>query len=149
MTDSNIHNAGNATIYPGLYEPLPADGKESPCELDKKSTKVVAPRVYVNRMHDYYRIELSVPGFRKEDLLVQTNGRVLSIEAMDKGMVSIVEPHSRPRYFNYRHIKRDIVLPKDADTAFVTAEYNNGILCICLSKTNCRGETWPGRIVVY
>jgi HSP20 family protein len=148
MLPNATYYPDHSSIYPGEYEPLPGQEKELSDEL-KKSTGVMKPPVNVIGLHDYYRIEIQAPGFRREDFFINTNGEILSIAGMTKKRLKQGEESPGFHDLHYECIQRDIVLPSDVDTEFVTAEYANGILCVWLFRTSNPVENRPSQIIVY
>ena len=149
MLDNDIYYSEHASIYPGKYEPMPLKEKELAAELSKKGKKIVKPPVNINELSDHYRIEIAVPGFSREDFFIQTKNRLLSIAAVHKNPVEKADSHYRFLSFNCKCIKQEIMLPGDVDPDFVTAEYINGILKICLFKTSYPAENRSCKIIVY
>lgn len=135
-------------IYPGEYEPLPGQERELSSELENSKT-VIEPPIKVTELQDNYRIEMPAPGFRREDFFINTDREVLSISGMTRKPSNRKEKSSELNDFYYECIQRDIVLPPDVDSEFVTAEYANNILSICLFRTNHPIVNRPGHIIVY
>lgn len=148
MLSNAIYNPDHCSIYPGEYEPLPGQQKELSDEL-KNSTSVTKPTVNVVALRDYYRVEIPAPGFRRENFFINTNGEILSIAGMSRKSPKHGEESSGFHDLNYDCLQQDIVLPSDVDSEFVTAEYANGILYVCLFRTNIPVVNRPGQIIVY
>ena len=148
MLPNNRYYSDHSSIYPGEYEPLAGQQKELSDKLEK-SISVTKPPVNVMELHDYYRIEMPAPGFKREDFFITANGEILSITGMPTKSSKRNEEFSGSYDFRHKCIKRDIVLPLDVDTEFATAEYTNGILYICLFRTIYPALNRPGNIVVY
>ena len=149
MLDNDIYYPEHTSIYPGKYEPMPGKEKELTEELNKKGKKIVKAPVNIIELSDHYRIEIAVPGFSREDFFIQTKEHALSIAAVHKNPVEKDDPHYRFLSFNCKCVKQEIVLPGDVDPDFVTAEYINGILQICIFKTSYPVENRPCNIIVY
>ena len=147
MLTNVIYRSDECCVYPGEYEPIPGQKKELYDELKKNKT-VTMPAVTVIGEDDYYRIEMAAPGFNREDFFINTDGPVLSISAMTKRLAK-PEKLSAAVTDHYKCIQRDIVLPPDVDTEFVTAVYANGILSVWLFRTATPVVSRPGHIVVY
>ncbi len=111
---------------------------------------MLKPALNIDNMPNHYRIELCAPGFNREDFLVHTNGYKLSIGALSKKHShKTTRGHNQLDHFNCECINREIPLPHDVDTDFVTAEYANGILNIYLFKNARPTENREGDIIVY
>lgn len=149
MLDHDIYYSEHSSIYPGKYEQTPWKEKELVEEFCKKGRIIVKPPVNITELSNHYRIELAVPGFSREDFFIHTKHRLLSITAVHKNPVDKEDPRYRLLGFNCQCIKQEVILPGNVDPDFVTAEYINGILKICLFKTIYPGESRHCDIIVY
>jgi HSP20 family protein len=149
MLENATYYSEHRGIYPGTYEPMPGKEKELFDELNKRGKKIEHPPINISELPDHYRIEIAVPGFIRDDFIIHTNDRILSIAAMKRDPRQQEDAHYKFRSFLCKCIKQEIMLPEDVDPDFVTAEYINGILHICLSKTNYPVKTRSGSIIVY
>ena len=149
MADHTTYYSKHASVYPGKYEPLPWQEKELQDEINRKGARVIKPPVNISEMADFYKVEMAAPGFRSEDFIIYTNGRTLSIAALNKKPVRQQEEHYCVHNFNCECIHRNLTLPADTDTNFATAEYRNGILELYFYKTTFPTLNPPGRIIVY
>lgn len=132
-----------ASIYPGIYQP--AFTKEQ----EVLKIKGIKPPVNIIEFPDYYQVEMPVPGFQKDDLLVKTQGCSLLIIGYKRRSNTIGEAHYHEHSFRYQYITRNIDLPRDADTEFGAAEYKNGVLYIYLYKTSYPSPNHQNFIIVY
>ena len=148
MAPNATYYSDHSFIYPGEYEPLPEKEKELSLELSNK-TGVVKPPVTVTKLPDNYRIEIPAPGFRREDFFINTDGKVISIAGITGKPPKKKEMSSAFNDFHSECIKCEVELPSDVDTEFVTAEYADNILCICLFRTNYPIVNRPGHVIVY
>ena len=141
-----IMHSDHASVYPGNYEKAWSE-KELEDALQKTGTKY-NPVIYMKQVQDHYIIEMAVPGYNKERFFIHTNGNVLSIAAIQKKLPETSTENSagKIRHESFMH---NIILPVDADPDFVTAEYNNGILQICLSTCKKPVEKGSRDIIVY
>jgi HSP20 family protein len=143
------YNKEPITIYPGRYQPLPWKEKELLDEIKAGGAKIIRPPVNISEMTDYYKIEMPVPGFNSQDFFVHTQGRSLSISAINKKTPGRDETHYLSHNFNWHCILRHITLPPDTDASFATAEYRNGVLSLYIYKTLYPGRVSKGQIIVY
>jgi HSP20 family protein len=81
-----------------------------------------------------YKIEMAVPGARREDFIINVHDNVLFIAALPRNNNDSIEQH--------------LVLPSNADSEFASAEYRQGLLNLYISKTNKLSKT-TNQIVVY
>jgi len=133
--------SAHASVYPGVYE-RPWSETELNEELCKTDANIKIPFMSVRELAHHYRIEIAVPGYKKQDFLIRASGRVLSVSGMNKR-------NSDSKAADCECMIRSIVLPFEVDTNFVTAEYRNGILQICLFKSNLPVENSSEDIIVY
>lgn len=97
-----------------------------------------APPVNVIENGDYFKIELAVPGFSKEDLVVETNGNILSVSAEKKEESEKKEEHYTRNEFSYESFERSFTLPQICDDSKIDAHYAEGILSLVIPKKESR-----------
>jgi HSP20 family protein len=99
-------------------------------------TRTVIPAADVYERQGEYVYELEVPGFAEKDLDIEVTDHVLTVkgerieekEETDKTFLM----HERLA----RTFERSFVLPPEADTAHVNAEFEKGILAVHAPKTS-------------
>lgn len=79
-------------------------------------------------------IELSAPGFAKEDFKVSVEQQTLNITAEPKQETEVQDEKFLRREFNKYNLNRSFVLPKTVDLDQISADYQNGILRITLPR---------------
>ncbi len=144
-----LHNMKECFVYPGGYIPMPET--ETIVEEVKTSLKdiVAKPFVNMNELADGYQVEVVVPGVRREDFFIFIHNHVLSIVVQHKDCETSAIKNLQIHEFDAACFERHIILPDDADTEFISAEYKDGILRMHLPKTE---EVYPAnmnRVVVY
>src|SRR5688572_9517289 len=133
MENSSLHS-DHVSVYPGIYERAWSE-KELQHALQKKDLTLKAPVVHMQHFQDHYRIEMAIPGYNKESFFIHTKGHVLTITGINKKHPELAMENSVSKT-HHKCFTHNIILPVDADTDFVSAEYNNGILLICLSTSS-------------
>lgn len=78
-------------------------------------------------------IEISVPGFKKEDIHINLEQQILKITAEAQEHEVQDEKFLR-REFSINNLNRSFSLPKTVDADNITADYNNGILKVTLPR---------------
>ena len=125
MKKSNLAN-DSYLAYPGSYTPTE---KAKDLNEDITSVETIPPRANITETPDGYKIELVVPGMKKEDFIVTVNEKVLTVLAVNK------DPELKDgeayclHEFSGHNFRRDIILPVNADATIVNAAYKSGILC--------------------
>lgn len=139
----------SSTIYPGIFVPM-MNEEEAVRELRLSYRgETELPPVNVVELPDAFKIEVALPGVRREDILINTSDDVLSIRVVHKKRGSPDEENFRMHEFNYGNFDRHILLPDTADTVFMTAEYRSGILRIMIPKSIYPSTNTFSRVVVY
>jgi HSP20 family protein len=143
-----LSNTKEYTVYPGEYIPLPE--VEALREELKMPGKGMAakPPVNMNELKDSFAIEVLVPGVKREDILVHVHDDILYIVVLHKES-DVLKKKQKIHEFDTDCLERNIRLPKNADTEFVSAEYNNGMLCLHIPKTHAPLNRGTRQIVVY
>lgn len=149
MTDNLTYGPDHSSIYPGEYEPEAWKEKELQDEIKSKGSRIIKPPVNIIELEDHYMVEMAAPGFKREDIFIFTEGRVLIIAALNKKPTVTDAKHTYVHTFHCERVHRRIRLPLTTDTNFTTAEYRNGILTIYLFKSKSPVINQPGSIVVY
>ena len=107
-------------------------------ELPSFSTTV--PAVNIIEKETEYKIELAVPGMRKNHFEIEMEEGILSISAnQDEEKTSEKGKFTR-REFSYNSFRRSFTIPESVDPAKIDANYTEGVLFISLPK---RKEALP------
>src|SRR5687767_14642618 len=118
----------NETTYPGDYVPL-LKHEEFQEELARvREGEMLFPPANISELPGAYKVEVAIPGIRREELLVHIEGNVLFIRVLHKEAGPKAVPKFQLHEFNYICFERHIDLPANADPAFMSAEYKGGIL---------------------
>ena len=142
--DQSIMHIEECTAYPGKYVPMP-DIEEL---LNNKPGSMTQPPLNIDEFDNFFRIEVSLPGIHKQDIVVLIEDSVLTVKVIHKDANSIA---SKPwiHEFDINYFERQISLPEDADIEFTSAEYRDGVLNLLVPKVATHSKVHPGRIVVY
>lgn len=84
-----------------------------------------------------YKVEVAVPGCKKEDLNIDVDGNMLSIssERSEEHEEKEEEKLTR-REFSYHSFKRSFRMPNTVNRDAITATYEDGLLKITLPKVD-------------
>ncbi|KYQ88847.1 heat shock protein Hsp20 domain-containing protein [Tieghemostelium lacteum] len=93
------------------------------------------PRMDICENRSYFKILLELPGFSKEDLDVQVNGRFLSIKGSKQEYKdSEWKFHRRERYSG-GEFHRAVALPEGIDGSSIQAKFQGGVLSLTIPKS--------------
>ncbi len=90
--------------------------------------------VNIKQKENGYGIELSAPGFLKEDFKISVENKVLKISAEHKIESSEAKENYTRREFTKSSFERSFSLPQDIKEDEIIAKYEAGILSIELIK---------------
>jgi HSP20 family protein len=136
-------------VYPGTYTPI-LNEEEVKFALKKTADgDTLLPPVNVKELADLYKIEVAVPGVKREDFLITVKGNVLSVCVVREETVLSKGEIFQMHEFNYDIFDRHIVLPNNTDPEFTSAEYIAGMLRLYVPKTKTPSTNLQTKIVVY
>lgn len=101
---------------------------------DLRNEATHQPSANICETKEAYRIELSTPGFRKDDFVIELNDRVLKISGrVEQSKEAEAKTYSR-REFKSASFSRSFTLPETVHEEKIEATYENGLLHITLPK---------------
>jgi len=86
----------------------------------------------INETKDSYKIELSLPGFKKEDVKIEIVGDKLKISSEVEKTFTDDKIHQKQ--FEKRSFYKQFTLPDNVNLSDIEAEMNDGILNIKIKK---------------
>ena len=92
------------------------------------------PAVNLSEDEKQYHVELSAPGFDKNDFKIELNDGILSISGKHQAETEVKEKNFTRKEFNYGSFQRSFSLPEEINHEAIDAKYENGILKIALPK---------------
>ncbi len=114
--------------FSGLFENLLGE------EYFTKEFASYVPAANFSETKDHFNLELSAPGFEKEDFKIQVNKGVLTISGEHKSEKETTEKNYSRKEFAYGSFQRSFTLPEEANENAIEAKYENGILKMALAK---------------
>ena len=136
------------SAYPGEYIPM-SEAKAMLKELKLTPKDFLAkPPVNMEEYKDCYKIDVIIPGVRREDIFIYVQDTILSIMVLHMACEEI-KKKLQIHEFDIKGRERHILLPENADTEFVSAEYKQGILRLHIPKSLQPAATNFQQIVVY
>jgi HSP20 family molecular chaperone IbpA len=119
-------------LYPGAY--TPRAGTERRIAIfrsNRRKTGINSP-VELKEYPSSYRLEISLAGAQREDILLFAEDNTLIIDVL-----------------NDDEKEKRITLPESADLEFVCAEFRKGILQIHIPRSRVKAGNVKKEIVVY
>jgi HSP20 family protein len=95
---------------------------------------VNVPNVNIVEYKDDYRVELAVPGMKKQDFKINVEGNLLTISAEKEIQFEEKFEKFTRQEFNYTTFERTFTLPEYVVAENIQAKYEDGILRIVLPK---------------
>ncbi|HWY37217.1 MAG TPA: Hsp20/alpha crystallin family protein [Bacteroidia bacterium] len=92
------------------------------------------PAANVSETGNEYKIELAVPGFKKEEMKVSLENEVLTISAENKIEKEEKTKKFTRKEFSYGSFTRSFQLPKAVNSEKIEAKYENGLLKLGIPK---------------
>lgn len=92
------------------------------------------PAVNISEEEGKYNLELSAPGFEKEDFKIELAKGMLTISGEHKTEKKTKEKAFSRKEFSYGSFQRSFSLPEGINEDAVEAKYENGILKISIAK---------------
>ncbi|MDT0540311.1 Hsp20/alpha crystallin family protein [Croceitalea sp. P059] len=92
------------------------------------------PAVNIKENDSDFVIELSVPGFQKDDFNIELDNDVLTISSDLKKVNENKDGKFTRKEFSHTSFKRAFTLPKTVDGSKINAQYESGILKLLVPK---------------
>ncbi len=92
------------------------------------------PAVNLSEDETQYHVELSAPGFDKNDFKIELNDGILSVSGKHHTQTEAKEKNFTRKEFNFGSFQRSFSLPEEINQEAIDAKYENGILKIALPK---------------
>lgn len=140
-----------SSVYPGEYTHL-YEGVNFTKRADKKPIETFDPGSSgkIEDLGNCYFVEVPLPGISKEEFVVETCGNLLSVVIIPSKPEMSTRRKSSIHAFSFgNYFIQEILLPQDADTLFVSAEFNTGTLEIFVPKSKHPVRRMNTKIAVY
>ncbi|HET9056730.1 MAG TPA: Hsp20/alpha crystallin family protein [Chitinophagaceae bacterium] len=148
----NCNDSTKCPTYPGEYTPLPEKGLIFEKLKMPHSQIREQPAVNMIEFTDYIKIDVMLPGIKREDICVHMRKNIVSVFAVPKTINEQKEMRPSMKEYDNKYLERHILLPENTDTELVSAEFGQGVLRICFPKTESSSaiiDTKEKEIVVY
>ena len=138
------------SVYPGEYVPLPEkEALLAGLRISGIDTAVQLPIVNMEELKDCFKIEILIPGVKREDIFTYIENNILSIIVLRKNCDQLKIDKLQIHEFDTECLQRHILLPDNADAEFISAEYKEGMLSIYISKTEEPAKINTQHILIY
>lgn len=142
-------NKHECKIYPGEFVPSHELRTIKHRLHSSKSIKTKKPDANIVDTKSTIIVEISIPGVNKEDFLVEVNDNILSVFVIKNDKANADNNSFKLHEFECKRYERHLTLPKNADPNFVSANYNQGILKLLISKSNIKSKNKFSKIAIY
>lgn len=95
-----------------------------------------------------FRIDLSAPGFSKEDFNVEMQEGALVISAEKQEETEREDENYKRREFSYNTFTRSFILPENVREDQINAKYENGMLRVVIPKKEMQATSTKKEIMV-
>lgn len=101
------------------------------------------PRVNIIEHTKNYEIELAAPGLKKSDfnISLKEDNLKISVEKKEEKNENDAGRKYRRREYSFVSFERSFFLPEGIDASKIDANYEDGILSICLPKVEVKKAT--------
>lgn len=96
-----------------------------------------------------FGLELAIPGFKKEEIKLHLDGKVLTISAAHQNQSEQTDAKYTRKEFSFQSFSRSFTLPVDlVDVDKISAQYVNGILKLEIPKREAELKKGPKMIEI-
>ncbi|MFM2285765.1 MAG: hypothetical protein RLZZ543_1262 [Bacteroidota bacterium] len=92
------------------------------------------PAVNISENEKSFHLELSIPGFSKEEIELAIDQDTLNVRGEKKTNAEQDEKRYSRKEFSFQNFKRSFTLPENVDQEKIVARFEHGILLIELPK---------------
>ena len=103
-------------------------------ELLTKEYAQFVPAVNLSEEETQYCVDLSAPGFDKNDFKIEVHERILTVSGKQETQIEAKQKTFSQKEFNYGSFQRSFSLPEGINEETIDAKYENGILKVILPK---------------
>lgn len=120
-------------MFPSLSDFFELDSWMAP-ERYLKNFQSFMPATNVIETDKAYKVELAIPGFKKEDVKIKLENNVLTVSAENKEEKSQTDKKFTRKEFSYNSFSRSFALPEAANNDKIEAKYEHGLLKLDIAK---------------
>lgn len=148
MVDHSLHTI-DKSIYPGTFcrKCFPAE-LVLPNRNKEQKGKVSSPAVHFIEMSHYFRVDLRIPGVKRENIVVRTRRNLLDVFVYFPALKNTGPFHGSNNQCLVR-FEKHLPLPRNSDADLIQAEYNDGILQVFIPKSSRNPDPIFHSVPVY
>jgi HSP20 family protein len=129
---------GNGSLFPSLRNDFLTNRFFMPRLFDMDddlwSNTISTPPANISETEKEYKVELSVPGLKREDIHIDVEDGAITISSEKEEESNEEKKNFSRREFSYSSFSRTFQLPEDIDENNINAKYENGMLCVTVPK---------------
>jgi len=137
------------SVYPGTYMPLLEEEAMKDQLSSKDKRDIINPPIIITDMRDAYRIDVTIPGVKREEFLVQVESNCITVSVVHHLQAAFNNRQRLVDEIDCTCFVRHIFLPENADATFAIAEYHEGVLNIYVPKNPTPSLNASARLAVY
>jgi HSP20 family molecular chaperone IbpA len=141
------NNPSSPSVYPGNYVPKHTINEIT--EAYRKLNDTTLYPVKMKELKDFYQLEIEIPGAKNEDFVLEIDGDTLCVCMLHEKEECFEGETFKLETTKSIYFRKQITLPTNADTIFISAEYKAGILYLMLPKTEEHTNTIQQSVIVY
>lgn len=145
MKNDHLYTS-DSPVYPGEYIPLYKEDDSDRLVKRSFNNKAGILSININESETFYKVELTIPGAKRENIFLRSCGNILSVSVIHDEE----QPDKEKKQFAFgSYLSQKIILPGNADTLFISAEYISGILNLYIPKSEHPLKGVDTKIAVY
>ena len=129
---------GNGSLFPSIRNDFFTNRFLTPRFFDFNDeffeNGIATPPANIVETSKEFKLDLSVPGMKRDDFKVDVEDGVLTISSEKEEEKNETDKNYRRREFSYSSFSRTFSLPENADENKINAKYDNGMLQITIPK---------------
>ncbi len=94
------------------------------------------PAVNITEHKNEYKVELAVPGMKKDDFKIDVDGNMLTISSEKEESSEEKEKRFTRKEYSYSSFSRSFTLPEEINLEKIEAKYEDGVLKLSLPRRN-------------
>ena len=106
------------------------------------------PAVNITEHKNEYKVELAVPGMKKDDFKIDVDGNMLTISSETEETKEERDKKFTRKEYNYSSFSRSFTLPEEINREKIDAKYEEGVLKISLPRKEEPKRPSPKQIAV-